>query len=95
VDTQKHYKYVKQSETSETYETIAIRDNWMQQVLDKNETGYTKTIFCKKLRMLERHLGIRIILPSKQHGYVFNDTGNARYYRFRNIDLYEIVGKED
>lgn len=72
-----NYKY------NEREGTIAIISNQFQKLLDEADAGCTKTVFCKKLRMLEQHYGKTIIISNRGGtGYGFNDTNNRRYYKF-------------
>lgn len=47
--------------------------------------GYTKTILCKKIRLLEQFSQKRILISNRSggKGYTFNTTGNISFYKFR------------
>ena len=67
--------------------TIAVIADHFQKVLDAVDAGCTKTVFCKKLRILEAHYGKKIIISNRNgSGFGFNDTNNRRYYKFRIIE---------
>ena len=71
------YKY------NEQEGTVAIISDQFQKLLDEADAGCTKTVFCKKLRMVEQHYGKTIIISNRGGtGYGFNDTNNRRYYKF-------------
>lgn len=71
------YKY------NEQEGTVAILSSQMQKLLDEVDAGCTKTVFCKKLRMVEQHIGKKIIISNRGGtGYGYNDTNNRRYYKF-------------
>lgn len=66
--------------------TIAVISDHFQKVLDAVDAGCTKTVFCKKVRILEAHYGEKIIISNRNgSGFGFNDTNNRRYYKFRII----------
>ena len=81
------YKY------NEQEGTVAIISGQFQKLLDEVDAGCTKTVFCKKLRMVEQHFGETIIISNRGgSGYGFNDTNNKRYYKFNIIS--KIMGTE-
>lgn len=63
---------------------IMILANQMQNELDEIDCGYSKTVFCKKVRILEQIYGAKILISNRSggKGYGYNDTGNKRYYKF-------------
>lgn len=69
--------------------TIAIQSGHFQKVLDEIGCGYTKTVFCKKLKIVEAHKGIDLIVSnrSENKGYGYNVTGNRWFYKFNIVDL--------
>lgn len=72
------YKY------DEAEGTVAVITGQFQKLLDEVDAGCTKTVFCKKIRMLEQHYGKEIIISNRGgSGYGFNDTNNRRYYKFK------------
>lgn len=82
------YKY------NEAENTVAIISNQFQKVLDEVDAGCTKTVFCKKLRLIERHYRKTIIITNRGgSGYGFNDTNNKRYYKFNAVS-FDIRNKE-
>lgn len=64
---------------------VSVRDNYLQDVLDEVGAGFTKTVFCKKLCMLEAHYGVSLVIRNKGR-YACNEAGNTRFYKFRIID---------
>ena len=58
-------------------EKVFIRDKYMKDILE--ETGYTPTIFCKKLSMAEASMGCKL-LEHNPGRYSCNLKGNTRYY---------------
>jgi len=70
-------------------EKVFIRDKYMKDILE--ETGYTPTIFCKKLSMAEASMGCKL-LEHNPGRYSCNLKGNTRYYILCIVD--ELIGKE-
>lgn len=70
-------------------EKVFIRDKYMKEILE--ETGYTPTIFCKKLSMAEASMGCKL-LEHNPGRYSCNLKGNTRYYVLCIVD--ELIGKE-
>lgn len=68
---------------------VYIRDKYMKEILE--ETGYTPTIFCKKLCMAEASMGCEL-LEHNPGRYSCNLKGNRRYYILCIVD--ELIGKE-
>lgn len=68
---------------------VFIRDKYMKDILE--ETGYTPTIFCKKLCMAEASMGCEL-LEHNPGRYSCNLKGNRRYYILCIVD--ELIGKE-
>lgn len=66
-------------------QTVSIRDNYFQTVLDRVESGYTKVVFCKKLAMVAQHYGKELLISNKGR-YTFNETGNNRWYKLKVVD---------
>nr|WP_304577698.1 hypothetical protein [uncultured Acetatifactor sp.] len=76
-DSSGNYKYDVQEGT------VSVISDQFQKLLDEIDAGCTKTVFCKKLRMVEQHYGKTIIISNRGGtGYGFNDTNNRRYYKF-------------
>ncbi len=76
-DSSGNYKYDVQEGT------VSVISDQFQKLLDEIDAGCTKTVFCKKLRMVEQHYGKTIIISNRSGtGYGFNDTNNRRYYKF-------------
>lgn len=58
--------------------TIAVIADHFQKVLDAVDAGCTKTVFCKKLRILEAHYGKKIIISNRNGsglGLMIQTTG--------------------
>lgn len=68
---------------------VFIHDKCMKGILE--ETGYTPTIFCKKLCMAEASMGCEL-LEHNPGRYSCNLKGNRRYYILCIVD--ELIGKE-
>ena len=68
---------------------VFIRDKYMKDILA--DTGYTTTIFCKKLCMAEASMGCEL-LEHNPGRYSSNLKGNRRYYILCIVD--ELIGKE-
>lgn len=68
---------------------VFIRDKYMKDILE--ETGYTPTIFCKKLCMAEASMECKL-LEHNPGRYSCNLKGNRRYYILCIVD--ELIGKE-
>ncbi len=76
------YKYDEQEGT------VAIISGQFQKLLDEVDAGCTKTIFCKKLRLIEQHYAEKIIISNRcGSGYGFNDSNNKRYYKFKIVSF--------
>lgn len=76
--------------------TIAIRDSKFQKVMDDIDSNYTRTVFLKKLRLVEMHMKKTIIIANSSggKGYGFNTTGNVRFYKFQiDEEILKIVEK--
>lgn len=73
--------------------TVSVISSQFQKLLDEVDAGCTKTVFCKKLRMVEQHYGKTIIISNRGGtGYGYNDTNNKRYYKFAdNLSRADIV----
>lgn len=66
---------------------VEIKDGYLQDILNEIGAGFTKTVFCKKLCMLQEHYGVNIIIRNtNSRGYSYNKTGNVRYYTFRIVE---------
>lgn len=74
-----HCKY------NEKEQIVSVRDNYLQDVLDEVGAGFTKTIFCKKLCLLEAHYGVSLVIRNKGR-YSCNEAGNTRFYKFNLVD---------
>ena len=66
-------------------ESIMISTKIMDGVLEEiGAEGYTKIIMCKRIALLEKFLGVKILIGNRsgKKGYDFNTTGNKTFYKF-------------
>lgn len=66
-------------------DSIMIGTKIMDEVLQEiGAEGYTKTIMCKRIALLENFLGVKILIRNRsgKKGYDFNTTGNIAFYKF-------------
>ena len=76
----------------EEEQIVYIRDNYLKDLLDEIGAGFTQTIFCKKLCLLEAHYGVQMMIKNKGR-YACNSAGNIRFYKFRIVEeLFEEGG---
>ena len=65
-------------------ESIMISTKIMDEVLQEvGAEGYTKTIMCKRIALLEKFLGVKILHSNRSgnRGYDYNTTGNKAFYK--------------
>lgn len=70
------------------HKTIMISKNRFRQMLEDLDCGFTATTFCKKLAILENHMGIRILQRNNGRcGYDYATADMGRVYKFKIVDL--------